>query len=69
MLKVKRRLENNKQEDIEYLDQNYDDALVVFVRMINALVKRVMIDIGNFIDILYFDAFQKLGLSLIISPL
>ncbi|RZR72585.1 hypothetical protein BHM03_00014759 [Ensete ventricosum] len=31
--------------------------------MANAYVKRVMIDTGSSIDILYFDAFQKLGLT------
>ncbi|RWW34196.1 hypothetical protein GW17_00001037 [Ensete ventricosum] len=31
--------------------------------MANAYVKRVMIDTGSSADILYFDAFQKLGLT------
>ncbi|RRT67715.1 hypothetical protein B296_00017273 [Ensete ventricosum] len=31
--------------------------------MANAYVKRVMIDTGSLTDILYFDAFQKLGLT------
>lgn len=33
------------------------------MRMINAQVKRIMIDIGSSIDIPYFDAFQKLEIS------
>ncbi|RWW70125.1 hypothetical protein BHE74_00022201, partial [Ensete ventricosum] len=36
---------------------SYDDVLVISIRMANAYVKRVMI------DILYFNAFQKLGLT------
>lgn len=48
---------------MEYLNPNYDDALVVFIRMINTYVKRVMINTSSPIDILYIDAFQKLGLS------
>ncbi|RRT50751.1 hypothetical protein B296_00013493 [Ensete ventricosum] len=40
----------------------HDDALVISIRIANAYVKRVMIDIGSSTDILYFDAFQKLGL-------
>ncbi|RZR79004.1 hypothetical protein BHM03_00004568 [Ensete ventricosum] len=41
----------------------HDDALVISIRMVNACVKRVMIDMGSSTDILYFDAFQKLGLT------
>ncbi|RZR84798.1 hypothetical protein BHM03_00011679 [Ensete ventricosum] len=41
----------------------HDDALVISIRIANAYVKRVMIDTGSSIDILYFDAFQKLGLT------
>ncbi|RRT40879.1 hypothetical protein B296_00045273 [Ensete ventricosum] len=40
-----------------------DDALVISLRMSNAYVKRVMIDTGSSADILYFDAFQRLGLT------
>ncbi|RWW43356.1 hypothetical protein BHE74_00051002 [Ensete ventricosum] len=39
----------------------HDDALVISIRMANAYVKRVMIDTKSSADILYFDAFQKLG--------
>lgn len=41
-----------KEEETDYLDPNYDDSLVVFVRMINAQVKKVIIDIGSSFDIL-----------------
>ncbi|RZR73893.1 hypothetical protein BHM03_00029245, partial [Ensete ventricosum] len=41
----------------------HDDALVISIRMASAYVKRVMIDTGISTDILYFDAFQKLGLT------
>ncbi|RWW36791.1 hypothetical protein BHE74_00058158 [Ensete ventricosum] len=41
----------------------HDDALVISIRMANAYVKRVMIDTKSSTDILYFDAFQKLGLT------
>ena len=51
------------EEETKCLNLNHDDALVVSMRMINALGKRVMIDICSSIDILYFNAFQKLGLS------
>ncbi|RRT49616.1 hypothetical protein B296_00005727 [Ensete ventricosum] len=39
----------------------HDDALVISIRMANTYVKRVMIDMKSSADILYFDAFQKLG--------
>ncbi|RZR80305.1 hypothetical protein BHM03_00006301 [Ensete ventricosum] len=42
---------------------NHDDALVISIRMANARVKRVMIDTKSSTDILYFDAFQKQGLT------
>ncbi|XP_009409627.2 uncharacterized protein LOC103991808 [Musa acuminata AAA Group] len=41
----------------------HDDALVISARIANAQVRRIMVDIGSSADILYFDAFQKLGLS------
>ncbi|RZS23592.1 hypothetical protein BHM03_00056557 [Ensete ventricosum] len=41
----------------------HDNTLVVSIRMANAYVKRVMIDTRSLTDILYFDTFQKLGLT------
>ncbi|RRT65503.1 hypothetical protein B296_00041041 [Ensete ventricosum] len=41
----------------------HDDDLVISIRMANARVKRVMIDTRSSTDILYFDTFQKLGLT------
>ena len=42
---------------------HHDDELVISVRIANARVKRIMVDTGSSADILYFDAFQKLGLA------
>ncbi|RZR77310.1 hypothetical protein BHM03_00002350 [Ensete ventricosum] len=47
--------------ETEYPD--HDDSLVVSVRIANARVKRVMIDTRSLADVLYFDVFQKLGLT------
>ncbi|RWW64782.1 hypothetical protein BHE74_00027957 [Ensete ventricosum] len=41
---------------------DHDDALVITARIANARVKCIVIDIGSSTDILYLDAFQKLGM-------
>ncbi|RWW80042.1 hypothetical protein BHE74_00011642 [Ensete ventricosum] len=41
----------------------HDDTLVVSIRMANAYIKRIIIDTRSSADILYFDTFQKLGLT------
>ncbi|XP_064987579.1 uncharacterized protein LOC135626300 [Musa acuminata AAA Group] len=41
----------------------HDDALVITTRIANAQVRRIMIDTGSSADVLYLDAFQKLGLA------
>lgn len=51
-----------KKEKMEYLGLNHDDALVIFMRMVNALIKKVMINIGSSTNMFYFDAFQKFGI-------
>ncbi|RZR74265.1 hypothetical protein BHM03_00034540, partial [Ensete ventricosum] len=49
---------------------SHDNALVISICMANAYVKRVMIDTGSSADILYFNAFQRLGLTnLDLTPL
>lgn len=50
-----------KVGEVEYPDR--DDSLVILVRIANTQVKRVMVDTGSSIDVLYLDAFQKLGLT------
>lgn len=41
-----------KKEEMEYLNPNRNNALVVSIKIINAQVKKVMIDIGSSTDIL-----------------
>ncbi|XP_065039424.1 uncharacterized protein LOC135673957 [Musa acuminata AAA Group] len=42
---------------------DHDDALVISARVANAQMRRIMVDTGSSANILYFDAFQKLGLA------
>ncbi|XP_065015469.1 uncharacterized protein LOC135642917 [Musa acuminata AAA Group] len=42
---------------------NHDDALVISARVANAQMRRIMVDTGSSANILYFGAFQKLGLA------
>lgn len=46
--------------EIEYLD--HDDVLIISVRIANTRVKRITMDTGRLANVLYLDAFQKLGL-------
>lgn len=40
-------------KEAEHLDNEYDDALVVSLRMANVLMKKIMIDNWSFREILY----------------
>lgn len=51
------------EEETEYFDPNHDGILVVFVKMTNARVKGVIIITSTSNNILYFNTFQRLGLS------
>lgn len=42
---------------------NHDDALVISAVITNAYVKRIMVDTGCSVDVLYLDAFRKLDLT------
>lgn len=48
---------------MEHLKLDLDDALVIFFKIVNALVKRIQMDRRNSIDILYYNTFLKIGLS------
>uniref|UniRef100_A0A804HW31 Uncharacterized protein n=1 Tax=Musa acuminata subsp. malaccensis TaxID=214687 RepID=A0A804HW31_MUSAM len=38
---------------------HHDDTLVISIQITNARVKRVMVDTGSSVDVLYFDAFKR----------
>ena len=49
--------------DLEGVIPGHDDLIVISAAMVNAEVKRVFVDQGNLADILFQDAFDKLGLN------
>ena len=50
-------------EDLEGTIQPHDDALVIMARIGSFLVKRVMVDQGSEVDVMYPDLFKGLGLK------
>lgn len=46
-----------KEEEGEHFDPDYDNTLVVLLGIINLLVKRILIDIKSYANILYYDVF------------
>ena len=51
------------EEDVRHLHHPHDDALVVNIRIEDYNMHRVLIDDGSSVDILYYPAFQQMGIS------
>ena len=51
------------EEDARHLHHPHDDALVVSIRIEDYNMHRVLIDNGSSADILYYLAFQQMGIS------
>ncbi|KAJ1382612.1 hypothetical protein SESBI_44085 [Sesbania bispinosa] len=49
--------------DFEVIKSHRDDPMVIQALMASFMVKRILVDQGSSTDILYWEAFQKLGLS------
>jgi len=49
--------------DFEGVVPHDDDSMVVTLQIFNWDVKKVLIDLGSSADILYYDAFEKIGLD------
>ena len=62
-MKVGRQTISFDEEDFEGTIQLHDDALVVTTRINGFFVKRVMIDQGSGVDVMYPDLFEGLGLK------
>ena len=50
-------------DDLEGTTQSHDDALVVTLKIGGFLIKRVMIDQGSGVKIMYLDLYKGLGLK------
>lgn len=46
-----------REEEAKHLDLEHDDVLVISLKIANALVKMILIDIGSLANILYYGAF------------
>ena len=51
------------EEDARCLHHPHDDALVVSIRIEDYNMHRVLVDNGSSADILYYPAFQQMGIS------
>ena len=51
------------EEDARRLHHPHDDALVVSIRVGNYNVYRVLVDNSSLTDILYYPAFQQMGID------
>ena len=51
------------EEDARRLHHLHDDALVVSIRVEDYNMHWVLVDNGNSVDILYYPAFQQMGID------
>ena len=63
-----------KPEDASWVHHSYEDTLVITTKIVNSLIHRVLIDSGSAVNILYWNAYQKIVLKQVdlhptISPL
>ena len=51
------------EDDVRHLHHPHDDALVVSIRVGDYNVHRMLVDNGSSADILYYPAFQQMGIN------
>lgn len=49
--------------NLDRIVQGYDDLMIILAIMVNAKVKKVFVDQGSFVDIIFQEAFDNLGLK------
>ena len=52
-----------KNEDARWLHHPHDDAIVIILTIANYTTRRVLIDNGSLVDILYYPAFQQMRIN------
>ncbi|XP_010264144.1 PREDICTED: uncharacterized protein LOC104602228 [Nelumbo nucifera] len=50
-------------DDLRRIQTLYDDALVITIEVANLGMRRVLVDTGSSVDVLFEDAFEKLGIE------
>ena len=60
--------------DVSWVHHPHEDTLVITAKIANSLIHRVLIDSGSAVNILYWNAYKKIGLKrvdlcLMTSPL
>lgn len=45
------------KEEVEHLDLDHDDALIISLGIANTLVKRIILDMHNFVNVIYYVVF------------
>ncbi|KAL0308760.1 UNVERIFIED_CONTAM: hypothetical protein Sradi_5818300 [Sesamum radiatum] len=63
-------INSEKQEEISFNSQDMDpmrnqnnDALVISITLANFLLKKVLVDTGSSVDIIFYDAYVQLGID------
>ena len=51
------------EEDFEDIDKEHDNPMVISALMHNFLVKRILIDQGSSVDILYLHVIEAMGIT------
>ena len=49
--------------DVSWVHHPHEDALVITAKIANSLIHQVLIDSGSALNILYWNAYQEIGLK------
>ena len=51
------------ETDVSWVHHPHKDTLVIITKIVKSLIHRVLIESGSAINILYWNAYQKIGLN------